>query len=311
MAEKRCAVVTGGNKGIGFEICRQLANQGIVVVLTARDAEKGIEALEKLKHRDLSSENVVFHQLDVMDSASIATLVGFVKSSFGKLDILVNNAGISGIIFEGDNTLLLQNTVERNVAYALEEHSEPEQKGTQNKANGKLIETCELAEPCLQTNYYGTKRMTEAFIRLLLLSPSPRIVNVSSLLGKVKLISNEWAKGLFSYAEMLTEEKVDDVINEFLKDFKDGSLQAKGWPSELAAYKVSKSSMNAYTRIIANKYQTFQVNCICPGYTRTDITSHTGHITAAEAAESVVKLALLSDDGPSGLFFRQAEPTNF
>ena len=81
-------MVTGGNKGIGFEICKQLASQGILVVLTARDVKKGNEAFEKLKDSGLS-ENVVFHQLDVVEPASIASLVDFIESHFRKLDILV------------------------------------------------------------------------------------------------------------------------------------------------------------------------------------------------------------------------------
>ena len=84
-------MVTGGNKGIGFEICKQLASQGILVVLTARDVKKGNEAFEKLKDSGLS-ENVVFHQLDVVEPASIASLVDFIESHFGKLDILVTSA---------------------------------------------------------------------------------------------------------------------------------------------------------------------------------------------------------------------------
>lgn len=85
----RYAVVTGANKGIGFEIVRQLASKGIVVVLTARDEKKGLEAVEKLKDYGLS-DHVVFHQLDVSDPASTASLADFIKAKFGKLDILVN-----------------------------------------------------------------------------------------------------------------------------------------------------------------------------------------------------------------------------
>ncbi|KAF6169525.1 hypothetical protein GIB67_014525 [Kingdonia uniflora] len=59
----RCAVVTGGNKGIGHERCRQLASNGILVILTARDKKKGISAVENLKESGLS--DVLFHQLDV------------------------------------------------------------------------------------------------------------------------------------------------------------------------------------------------------------------------------------------------------
>lgn len=81
--------MTGGNKGIGFEICRQLATKGITVILTARDEKKGIEAVENLKIGGLS--NVVFHQLDITDSNSIASLENFLRTQFKKLDILVRN----------------------------------------------------------------------------------------------------------------------------------------------------------------------------------------------------------------------------
>lgn len=96
LTEKRCAVVTGGNKGIGFEICRKLASNEIKVILTARNVKNGTEAVEKLKSSGLS--DVVFHQLDVKDPASIASLAKFVETNFKKLDILVNNAGEGGVI---------------------------------------------------------------------------------------------------------------------------------------------------------------------------------------------------------------------
>jgi len=85
----RYAVVTGSNKGIGFGICRQLASNGVVTVLTARDEKRGLEAVEKLKECGVSDEHVVFHQLDVADPASIASLADFIKIKYGKLDILV------------------------------------------------------------------------------------------------------------------------------------------------------------------------------------------------------------------------------
>jgi (+)-neomenthol dehydrogenase len=81
--------VTGANKGIGLEICRQLTSNGIVVVLTARDEKRGLEAVQKMKDSGISDDLVVFHQLDVVDTDSIASLVEFVKTKFGKLDILV------------------------------------------------------------------------------------------------------------------------------------------------------------------------------------------------------------------------------
>ena len=83
----RIAVVTGGNKGIGLEVCRQLAGDGATVVLTARDETRGAAAAEKL--RDAGLSDVIFHQLEITDATSIARLAEFLKTRFGKLDILV------------------------------------------------------------------------------------------------------------------------------------------------------------------------------------------------------------------------------
>ncbi|KAI6702475.1 hypothetical protein NL676_011611 [Syzygium grande] len=88
-------VVTGSNKGIGFAICKLLASKGIVV-LTARDEKRGLEAVDKLKLESCLSDLVFFHQLDVSNPTSVSSLADFIKRQFGKLDILVNNAGVLG-----------------------------------------------------------------------------------------------------------------------------------------------------------------------------------------------------------------------
>ncbi|CAL5398057.1 unnamed protein product [Camellia sinensis] len=291
---KRYAVVTGANKGLGFEICRQLASKGILVLLTARDEKKGLEALEKLKSDGLF-DHVVFFQLDVVDPSSIASLADFIKSKFGRLDILVNNAGISGVVTDWD---ALKST----------DAADP---GLLNKWKEVMTQNYELTDECLQTNYYGAKRMIEALIPLLQLSDSPRIVNVSSGMGKLKNIPSEWAKGVLNDAESLTEERIDEVLNKFLKDFKEGLLESKGWPTLLSAYTLSKAAMNAYTRFLAKKYPTFRINCVCPGYVKTDINNNNGILSIEQGAECPVKLALLPDEGPSGLFFVCNELSSF
>ncbi|BFG21900.1 hypothetical protein CerSpe_081740 [Prunus speciosa] len=204
MAEvtNRYAVICGANKGIGLESVRQLASNGFIVVLTTRDGKRGLEAVEKLKEFDLSGR-VVFHQLYVANPATVASLADFIKTQFGKLDILivkqldsaqVNNAGIFGSIVDVD-------TFKAAVASGAMERGEVDL--------SKLVtETYELTEECLQINYYGAKRTAEAFIPLLQLSDSPRIVNVSSGLGKLNNIPSDWARGVFTDAENLTEERV-------------------------------------------------------------------------------------------------------
>ncbi|XVE77088.1 hypothetical protein DITRI_Ditri13aG0034000 [Diplodiscus trichospermus] len=284
MAEsvQRYAVVTGTNKGIGYEICKQLACKGIMVVLTARDERRGVQALENLKNCGLS-DHLVFLQLDVTDPESIASLADFVKKQFGKLDILINNAGIAGVSFDGN--------------YGTEEAS--------NTIWSKVTENYETAEECLKTNYYGAKRTTEALVPLLQLSDSPRIVNLSSSAVMLKQMTGERLQGALT--GITTEEKLNELLTEYLKDFKEGSLESKGWPTSLSAYTVSKVAMNVYTKILAKKYPNFCINCVCPGYVKTDMNFNTGHLTAEEGAASPVKLALLPNGGPSGLFFVQGE----
>ncbi|WRX08172.1 hypothetical protein QQP08_000659 [Theobroma cacao] len=92
-------------------------------------------------------------------------------------------------------------------------------------------QTYELAEECLKKNYYGIKRVVEALAPCLRLSDSASIVNVTSYLGVLQLLSNEWAKGVLSDVESLTEERVEEVLNEFLKDFKEGRMKSDGWPT--------------------------------------------------------------------------------
>ncbi|XP_059651453.1 (+)-neomenthol dehydrogenase-like [Cornus florida] len=298
-ATKRYAVVSGANKGLGLEICRQLASNGVLVVLTARDEKRGLEALETFIGSGLS-DLVVFHRLDVADPSSIQSLAEFVKNQFGKLDILVNNAGISGGIVDGD---ALRSFVAGGVT--------PDEQRAQIKWDKITSETYEVTEECLQINYYGAKRMIEAFLPLLHLSDSPRIVNVSSSMGKLKHIPNEWAKGVLSDGDRLTEEKVEEVLNVYLKDFKEGCIEAKSWPPFMSAYIVSKAAMNAYTRIAAKKYPNIIINCVCPGYVKTDLNFNTGRLSLEEGAKSPVRLALLPDGAPSGLFFFRSEVDTF
>jgi NAD(P)-dependent dehydrogenase (short-subunit alcohol dehydrogenase family) len=88
---KAIMIVTGGNRGIGFEICRQLVARGAQVVLTARKPEAGEQAIKKLAAQNLSAR---FHPLNVTGAESIAALRDFLERTFGRLDVLINNAGI-------------------------------------------------------------------------------------------------------------------------------------------------------------------------------------------------------------------------
>lgn len=138
-------VVTGGNRGIGFEICRQLAARGARVVLTARNAEAGAAALKKLAAQKLA---VTFHRLDVTDHNSIAALRDFLQETYGHIDVLINNAGI---IAKGDAPAL-------------------------------KVELAAVRET-FETNALGPLHLAQTFVPLLKKGTSPRIVNMSSGMG--------------------------------------------------------------------------------------------------------------------------------
>ncbi|KAF2295444.1 hypothetical protein GH714_032944 [Hevea brasiliensis] len=297
LAGQRCAVVTGANKGIGLQICHQLAVNGVLVVLTARDEKKGLQAARKLQEHGLS--DVVFHRLDVIDPASIASLAKFIEIKFGKLDILVNNAGVGGLF------------VDRKLLEAFKVRGGALTDENAHQLEGIIQQNYEMTEECLKTNYYGTVLVTEALLPLLELSQSARIVNLSSFYGQMKFINNEKVKMQLENDESLTMEKLDEIVQWFLRDFKEGQLLENGWPLTVSAYKISKAAINAYTRLLARKFPRFRVNCVHPGLVKTDMTGNTGSLTPEEGARAPVMLALLPDSGPSGLYFSEMDVSSF
>uniref|UniRef100_A0ACD5UDP4 Uncharacterized protein n=1 Tax=Avena sativa TaxID=4498 RepID=A0ACD5UDP4_AVESA len=291
-SEKRVAVVTGGNKGIGLEVCRQLASKGVVVVLTARDETRGAEAARRLHASGLS--DVVYHNLDVSDPSSATSLADFIENKFGKLDILINNAEVIGATADIDTTAPLQDVLAgKNAMERLQwllQHS---------------TETYEEAEECLRINYFGTKYVTEALLPLLQASSDGRLVNVSSNYGLLRYFSGDDLKQELNDIENLTIQRLDEMSRLFLNDYKDGQLKSHGWPAdaEYIAYKVSKALVNGYTRIMAKNFPALRINCVHPGYCMTDINYATGELVAEEGGGSIVMVALLPVGGPTGVFF--------
>uniref|UniRef100_A0ACD5V4J9 Uncharacterized protein n=1 Tax=Avena sativa TaxID=4498 RepID=A0ACD5V4J9_AVESA len=293
----RIAVVTGGNKGIGFEVCTQLASGGVTVVLTARDETRGTAAVEKLK--GLGLPDVVFHQLEITDASSIARLADFLKTRFGKLDILVNNAAIGGVEYVHE----LDTDEEKFSGLDVYQRLEWMVKS--------VNETVDSAKEGVQTNYYGTKHVIESLLPLLQSSSEGRIVNVSSDYGLLTFIKNEAVRQELNDIEKLTEQRLDELLDKFLKDFEASALEAHGWPNGFAAYKMAKATMNAYSRILARRHPELRVNCAHPGYVKTDMTMSSGVLTPEEGARNVVKVALLPDGGPTGVYFAKGKEASF
>lgn len=153
-------LITGANKGIGFEMARQLANKGYYVFMGSRDLENGSEAVKKLQEEGINSVEAI--QLDVTDADSVTSAREQIGHKTDVLDILINNAGINGIEFEGDKPLM---------------HS-------------AVTTGVEKFREVYEVNVFGVIRTTQAFMDLLQKSPEPRIVNVSSSQGSLTLHSD-------------------------------------------------------------------------------------------------------------------------
>lgn len=230
---KNIAVVTGGNRGLGFEASRQLAQQGDQVILTSRDEEKGKAAALQLENEGL---DVIFHPLDVTSEESSKKLAEFIRQQFGRLNVLVNNAGIYLDAKGGDDSIF----------------------------NAKI----DTLRQTLETNVYGVLRVTQALIPLMKEQNYGRIVNVSSGMGQ-------------------------------LTDMQSGST----------GYRISKTALNAITRILSSELQdtNILVNSVCPGWVKTDMGGQEAPRTPEQGVDTIVWLATLPDKGATGGFFRDRQ----
>jgi NAD(P)-dependent dehydrogenase (short-subunit alcohol dehydrogenase family) len=149
----KVALITGGNKGIGYDLCRNLVQVGHFVLLAARNETLGLGAIARLKQE--GAEAVKFLEIDTTKQETFTAAAKQIADTFGQLDVLINNAGIN---VEGD--------------------------GPPSGADLSAI------HKVLDTNFIGTLRVTQAMLPLLKKAPSARIVNVSSELGSMTLNSD-------------------------------------------------------------------------------------------------------------------------
>lgn len=229
----RVALVTGANRGLGFETSRQLGKLGYHVILTSRRPVEGEEATRKLEQEGYQ---VSFHPLDVASPKDFHPLQTFVESKFGALDALVNNAGVFLDSKAGEFT-----------------------------TTSPLSIPPELVLKTFETNTLGAYRACQAFLPSMLEKGYGRIVNVSSGMGQL-------------------------------------SEMEGGWP----AYRISKTALNAVTKIFAREAsgKDILINSVCPGWVRTDMGGKNAHRSPEEGADTIVWAATLPQGGPSGGFFR-------
>ena len=156
-SEQKVALITGANRGIGLETARQLAQQGIKVLVGARSEEKGAAAVAELKSEGLDTE---FIQLDVDDTTTHESARKAIADKYGRLDILINNAGV--FLNEWDNGVPIPAS-----------QTSPE-----------------IFHKTFATNFFNTIAVTQTLLPLIKLSPAGRIVFLSSGLGSLGLHSD-------------------------------------------------------------------------------------------------------------------------
>jgi NAD(P)-dependent dehydrogenase (short-subunit alcohol dehydrogenase family) len=261
MNANEVAIVTGGNKGIGRQIVFRLAQRGFTVYLGARSAERGHSAVQDLKQEWATGRgerpteknsvdadpgmagdglDIRFVRLDVTDLKTVEAAVIKIETEAGRLDVLVNNAGIM-----------------RDLGVPSTD-----------------VTAAQLRE-VYEVNVFGVVTVTSACVPLLRRSPNPRIVNMSSGLGSLTILSDPTSP-LSTRASL--------------------------------AYSSSKAALNALTLIYANALSAdgIKVNAVSPGLVPTDqnaaATFPRGDRTTADGAVVPTLLATLPADGPTGVF---------
>ncbi|WP_243556150.1 SDR family NAD(P)-dependent oxidoreductase [Priestia megaterium] len=187
----KVALVTGGNRGIGYELVRQLAMKGFKVILTSRNSETGHKAVQKLKDSHL---DVSFLTMDINNQTSIGQAAAKVSEQYGRLDVLINNAGI----------------------YL--------------DKNQKLVDMDpSVLEKTLETNFFGAYHVIRSFMPLMEQQAYGRIINVSSEYGAMSEMSSPGV-GAYKLSKLILNGLTQLIAAERTKDIKINAVDP-GWVS--------------------------------------------------------------------------------
>lgn len=175
----KIALITGANKGLGFEISRQLGKLGVTILLGSRDKKRGLAAAEKLKAEGIDAHASI---IDVMHEPSVDRAADFIGQEYGRLDILVNNAGVM------EEKTFKPSTLPHDILHEV-----------------------------FDTNFFGAVIASQAMLPLLLKSEAGRIVNMSSSLGSLTLQADP--AGPFADSKFLAYDSSKAALNSFTIHF--------------------------------------------------------------------------------------------
>jgi len=241
MSEAKVALITGANKGLGFETCRQLGRLGFTILLGSRDVLKGEVAARLLRSEGVDARVV---KLDVNRQSDIDAVAKKVEAEFGKLDVLVNNAGV-----------MIEKSWTKN-----------------STSETKLADL----RATFEANLFAVVAVTLGMLPMLKKAEAARIVNVSSILGSVKL---------------------------------QATAGSPTYKTKLFAYNASKAALNMFTISLAHelRHTKIKVNSAHPGWVKTDLGGSAAPMDVADGARTEVQLATLPEDGPTGGFFHEGQ----
>jgi len=253
-SNNKVALITGANKGIGFDAVRLLAEQepNTTIYLGSRTQDNGDAAVQKLP--EAARKNVRVIILDVTNDASVQAAVARVKSEQGHLDVLINNAGIASYSFDYQS-----------------------------------------AKDTFDTNIYGVKRVTEAFLPL-----------IPEKTGHISIVSSEVGTWAHYYSPAALQKQLEDDNVQFstidklaqgylaaAKDSNHAGIENFPAPaSSFGSYGFSKALVSTYGRLLGRdlKSKGIPVLLSTPGYCATDLNKFSGHRTAAVGAASILQV---------------------
>ncbi|PKY46488.1 porcine testicular carbonyl reductase 20beta-Hydroxysteroid dehydrogenase [Rhizophagus irregularis] len=280
----KIALVTGANKGIGYAIVRNLAlryssdNPPLTIFLTARDPNRGQESLRKIK-QELKSKQILKDEN------------GNVDIKFLRMD-LIDEQSIKDVkqILENENGLdiLINNAA---IASGIGEFD------------------INVVRSTLATNFYGTLNLCNQLYPLI--RPNGRLINISSSVGMLKILSSPELQKEFSREDLDIDELIG-LMKKFENDVENNQWIKEGWPSK--AYSVSKVGLNAMTKIFARRADSegknILVHACCPGWVATDMGGPNAPRNIDQGAETPIYLALDENVVPetkNGEFWRNKQ----
>lgn len=267
---KKIIVVTGANRGLGAGIvesfCQQENIKDKIIVLGCRDTKKGTNKINEILSKYPKAENsLVTVELDMMCNKSINNFTNKINSEYKYVNLLYNNAAI------------------------MNKHKTP----ILNKE-----ERLKDVEQTFQTNFWGLTELTENLIPAI--KDGGHIISLSTALAKIKLSKRLNEKFL---DENLSLNDLKILYEEYVPLFVNNQIPKSEWDDKnpiYGCYNISKIFLNAYTILLKNRFsrveRNIKVNCVTPGWCKTDMGGEEAPRTALKGAETCVWLESLAEE---------------